>query len=560
HPRIKRLAILYRLPRNASEPLIPDELARALLHLNELQEKYNRALRKIESRQDQLFADWYKYIVCAYPPIGRLTEYPRPDQVKHFIQTQGIAALDRLKYETGILTLKTDDKGKVIGAAAPPETSTNNANSLAQRIADHINFLVQQLNNLFPTEPDTKTASQIAYQLQPLPAPRYWQPNEPVVMVVGEAARFTTPPISGDQPLNCTLWNPEPSSFAQQIASFWCGQLQVNPEGINELLNALDQQITQFIGTDSANHPGQTIWQEQPWNPFILEWEVAFYPTKGQSSNLSSNRNYPTNFLTRQYQLNDNAIDLKHQDLEDNFSNSTVVQDIYSGRSFLSSHATLHHEEQITDYFRKQPVFEDYCQQKQLSSQAKANFFLTEVGNFIEWLQTQLLAPDSEYSESQKAQYAIYISLLHAYQELRQTVCLSQCLSGLNQALLGRRQTLQLDITDPIGFPEYQSFANQVSSTVASHIISAPQPLNFFNPIRAGSLKVLRLRLVDTFGQSQNLQWQRTLTPNHLKPTLIYTKGYNATNKSIETTETIALPPRLMQGTRLNFRWLSWQS
>lgn len=540
--------------RNASEPLIPDELASALLHLNELQEEYNRALREIESRQDQLFADWYKYIVCAYPPIGSLSEYPRPDIVKHFIQTQSIAALERLKSETGILTLETDDKGKVIRAAASPETSANNPNSLAQKIADHINFLVQQLDNLFPTEPGTRTPSQIAYQLQPVPAPRYWQPNEPVVMVVGEAARFTAPPISADQPLTCTLWNPEPSSFAQQLASFWRGQLQVSPEGADELLNALDQQITQLIGTDSANHPGQTIWQEQPWNPFMLEWEVAFYPTKRQSSNLSSNRNYPSNFLTHHYQLDSNAIDLKHQELENNFSDSTIVQDIYSGRSFLSSHATLHHEERITDYFSKQPVFEHYCQQKQLS---QANFFPAQVDNFIEWLQTQLLAPDSQYSEPQKAQYAIYISLLRAYQELRQTVCLSQCLSGLNQALLGRRQTLQLDIADPIGFPKYQSFADLVSSAVASRIISAPQPLNFFNPIRAGSLKVLRLRLVDTFGQSRTLEWQRTLTPDHLKPTLIRTKNRNATNQSIETTETIALPPRLVQGTRLNFRWLS---
>ncbi|WP_143861740.1 hypothetical protein [Nostoc linckia] len=538
--------------RNASELSIPDELASALLHLNKLQEEYNRALHEIESRQDQLFADWYKYIVCAYPPIGRLSEYPRPDRVKHFIQTQGIAALDRLKSETGILTLETDDKGKAIGATASPETPANNQNSLAYQIADSINLIVQQLDNLFPT--DTRTPSQIAYQLQPLPAPRYWQPNEPVVMVVGEAARFTAPPISADQPLACTLWNPEPSSFAQQIASFWRGQLQVNPEAVNELLNALDRQIAQLIGTDSVKHPGQTIWQEQPWNPFILEWEVAFYPTKGQSSNLSSNRNYPTNFLTRHYQLNDNAIDLKPQKIEDNFSDSTIVQDIYSGRSFLSSHATLQHEDRITDYFSKQPVFEHYCQQKQLS---QANFFPTQVNNFIEWLQTELLLPGSQYSESQKAQYAIYISLLRAYQELRQTVCLSQCLSGLNQALLGRRQTLQLDITDPLGFPKYQSFADLVNSAVASHIISAPQPLNFFNPIRAGSLKVLRLRLVDTFGQSQNLQWQRTLTPDHLKPTLIHTKDYNTTRQSIEPTEAIALPPRLVQGTRLNFRWLS---
>lgn len=542
--------------QNASEPLIPDELATELLHLNEWQEEYNRALYEIESRQDQLFADWYKYIICAYPPIGRLAEYPRPDRVKHFIQTQGIGALDRLKSETGILTLETDDKGKVIRAAASPETSANNPNSLAQKIAERINFIVQQLENLSPKEPDTRTASQIAYQLQPLPAPRYWEPNEPVVMVVGEAARFTAPPTPADQPLTCTLWNPEPSSFAQQLASFLRGNLQVNPEDDKELLNTLNQQITNLIGTDSTGHPGHTIWQEQPWNPFMLEWEVAFYPIKGQGSNLSSSRNYPTNFLTVHYQLDSDAIDLKHQEKEDNSSDSTIVQDIYSGRSFLSSHATLHHKERIIDYFSKQPIFEDYCREQQLPQE---NLFSEQVNvnTFIEWLQTQLLTLNSQNLESQKAQYSIYISLLHSYQELEQTVCLSQCLSGLNQALLGRRQTLQLDIADPIGFPTYQSFADLVSSTVANRIISAPQPLNFFNPIRAGSLKVLRLRLIDTFGQSRTLQWQRTLTPDHLQSTSIPKQGDNTTHQFLQTIETIALPPRLVQGTRLNFRWLS---
>jgi hypothetical protein len=542
--------------QNASEPLIPDELARALLHLNEWQEEYNRSLYEIESRQDQLFADWYKYIICAYPPIGRLTEYPRPDRVKHFIQTQGIDALDRLKSETGILTLETDDKGKITRAAASLETSTNNPNSLAQKIADRINFIVQQLDNLSPREPDTRTASQISYQLQPLPAPRYWEPNEPVVMVVGEAARFTAPPTPADQSLACTLWNPEPSNFAQQLASFLRGNLQVNPENNNELLNTLDQQITKLIGTDSTGHPGHTIWQEQPWNPFMLEWEVAFYPIKGQGSNLSSSRNYPTNFLTGHYQLDSDAIDLRHQEKEGNSSDSTIVQDIYSGRSFLSSHATLHHKERIIDYFSKQPVFEDYCRQQQLPQE---NLFSEQVNvnNFIDWLQTQVLTLNSQNFESQKAQYSIYISLLHSYQELGQTVCLSQCLSGLNQALLGRRQTLQLDIADPIGFPTYQSFADLVSSTVANRIISAPQPMNFFNPIRAGSLKVLQLRLIDTFGQSRTLQWQRTLTPDHLQSTSIPKQGDNATNQSIQTIETIALPPRLVQGTRLSFRWLS---
>lgn len=72
---------------------------------------------------------------------------------------------------------------------------------------------------------------------------------------------------------------------------------------------------------------------------------------------------------------------------------------------------------------------------------------------------------------------------------------------------------------------------------------SAPEPLNDFNPIRSGVMKILRLRLVDTFGQVKDLDIRNIITPEQMT-----TPG---------SPYLISLPPRLVQPARINFRWLS---
>lgn len=543
-------------------PEIPEALADELSLLNELQEQYNRAQHEIESRQDQLFADWYKYVICAYPSIGRLRDYPSPDEVKYYIETQGVDPLERLKCSTGILKLEINNQGKIRAAAQ------EKIDSLAKQIADHINHLVGELDKLCPADSaKTNTVSQdngasatsktpaVTYRLQPTPAPRYWHANEPVVMVIGDVAKFSNSPASEATKLPWTLWTPPKSGSMGQLENFFAGK-KVNSETVNTLRDGLTKQITTLINTESTQHPGHTVWQEQPWNPFLLEWEVAFYPAKNQIG-FASSHTYSPGFIDTHYQLASDAIDLERQNQTGLPDPGIVVNDLYSGRSFLSPHATQSHKERIEEYFNKQHVLDDYLnylKDRQGETQiTKEQIFATHVADLIQWLKSQ---QTTQTSKLKKKQYSIYQSLLQAYQELQQTVCLSQCLSGLSQAFLGRRQTLQLDIADPIGFPAYQDFAGEVRNTVASQIISAPQPMNFFNPIQAGSLKVLRLRLVDTFGQTKDLKLQNTLTPDHLKPTQIMTGEDNQVSKE-NIVDAIAMPPRLVQGTRLNFRWLS---
>lgn len=140
---------------------------------------------------------------------------------------------------------------------------------------------------------------------------------------------------------------------------------------------------------------------------------------------------------------------------------------------------------------------------------------------------------------------ALLLSVRRAWQQIAAAAFqpLAQSLGGFNEALLMRKQTLQLPIDDPLGFPEYQDFSRKVGAAVADGATHAAAPLTDFNPIRSGALKLLRLRLVDTFGQVKDLSWDKIVTTEALAaPAADYS---------------LSLPPRFSQAARLNFRWLS---
>jgi hypothetical protein len=119
---------------------------------------------------------------------------------------------------------------------------------------------------------------------------------------------------------------------------------------------------------------------------------------------------------------------------------------------------------------------------------------------------------------------------------------LAQALTGFNDALLGLHQSYQLPIEDPLGFACEQEFAGRVRRLVGSHNRSAPDDAGGFNPIRAGRLDVKRLRLVDTFGQIEDLEFGEPRVSRSLRP---------------KDGKGIVLPPRFVQPARLNLRWFS---
>lgn len=102
------------------------------------------------------------------------------------------------------------------------------------------------------------------------------------------------------------------------------------------------------------------------------------------------------------------------------------------------------------------------------------------------------------------------------------------------------KQTRKLKIADPIGFPDRCKFTEKIN-TVANSTTVAPQPLDRFNPIRAGEMRLIDLQLIDTFTASKRLGLGRSDRSETMKT---------------EQKQRIYLSLRLVQPARIHFEWL----
>jgi hypothetical protein len=146
------------------EPLAP-EIAELLNKLNIAQRDYDRAVDKLDSMQKQLFADWYKYMLCAYPPPDAPDDYPDIDEVRYFIAKNDLKPIDDQK------------------------TARDKAKSILETSWQSLNGKVKS-----------------PYVLQARPATRFYRPHEPVLLIAGadNGLRQTQRHAASESPL-CTV-------------------------------------------------------------------------------------------------------------------------------------------------------------------------------------------------------------------------------------------------------------------------------------------------------------------------------------------------------------------
>uniref|UniRef100_UPI0026086260 hypothetical protein n=1 Tax=Acaryochloris sp. IP29b_bin.148 TaxID=2969218 RepID=UPI0026086260 len=506
---------------------IPSEIAAGLNDLNQQQQLYDAALAELGARRRQLFSDWYKYMICAYPPEDSQDDYPDIDQVKYYIQQRGLEPLLEKAQATGNLDLDNPD--------SLPLTSDSES-SLASELAGLINEVVgaidthnralqEEYEALDETEKE-KASPPPTYRLELVSGPRYWEPKEPVVLMEGDAVAAgqrhgEDGRLSEDGLLECqTLTN---RTIQELIAEDF--------KLVFETINQLDPQLVSQSEQENLALQGEqersgfNLWTAQPWNPILLEWLVEVFPVAEGGNKTSANRKYSEDFLTRNYTLQANDIDLSPRstqvvvaDTAANRIKTDQDSNIYSGSSILTPYANSLLQMRIEAYLQK---------------------------HNIELLAEQI--DDIELRYANKTFSDPIYTAIKAYQELQSLNCLSQSIGGFNDALLMHKQTLQLEIEDPIGFADYQAFTADVAAAVDGEADSAPQPLDDFSPIRSGELRIIDLQLVDTFGQVRNLDWQDDSNEYVIRPEYMQATEDNR----------IKLPPRFVQPTRINFRWLS---
>lgn len=511
---------------------LPEEIADSLNEVNLKQQEYDRALDEIESLRHRLFSDWYKYMLCAYPPDDSRDDYPDIDEVKHYIEVKGIALLNQKLKTTGELKLIVDQRKVIVEAEA------SLSNSIANELADKINNLLAQINNLNKREPERSNPSQNGYVLQQVSAPRYWQPNEPVILIAGDAAKYTQRHgsdgrLRDDNLLECQVYdNSENKQLSDLVATY-------------ERTIALKIDDIEKTSKDSIAF---STWKQQPWNPFLLEWEVEVLPVKHQNNLHPETRDYEPNFILSNYTLEENATDLSVKTGE-----VLPAANIYSGSCILTPHASFKLKQQIEAYLKQKKVFGDKSVMGQYFAEKLLGMpndrYLSQTSNIEAlktWYEDKYLSSNSTVAEKVKdPNYTV----VRVCQELERVNCFSQVLGGFNAGLLMHKQTMQLRIDEPIGFEDYKAFTERVRQAVGDHVKVAPLPFNDFNPIRTGVMRILRLRLIDTFGQVKDLDPQDLILTEKMLPQSNYTLP--------NTRNWVFLPPRLVQPSRLNFRWLS---
>lgn len=331
-----------------------------------------------------------------------------------------------------------------------------------------------------------------------VPSARFWHPKEPVICIKGNLLKGL---LNEDG-------KPEDKN---ELYKGWTHQFASN-QSVN-LINSEDAVWNQLVESHFTFHifnPTKT------WNALLLDWQLEYFPMSGKQKPNRRADHYTTDYFTDNYTLPHNQTELekKHE--------AHVLTDkvsVFEGRSALSPFPQNEVRSQILKH----------CQG------------LLEMDETEETDLAQLNERLSDFPEHEK-----HVSLLlAALQSLDSQTRLTQSLSGFHQALLGRRLGWQLPVADPLGFKFYQNFATALHNTINANMRSAPIAHKSFHPLRSGEVTIQKLRLIDSFGQFQDLPIGEV---------------NGAKNMAGSEINRVLLPPRFVQGMRLNFRWMDYTS
>jgi hypothetical protein len=627
-------------PGASAQEYLPDALAFALDKLNQLQAALDRNQTESASLAKELYSDWAKYMMSAYPPDGNPAGYPDPDAVGSYILMGSQSLQSKLadsSLEINLASARTEIEEALADlvllrmedvldwqkiqtalkeAAANPDDTFTGPDGVWRRflvgcfnecptsIQDRLNakqslspeeleILLGKINEMIiwraqilyiewwevqlgealkkgeikpqeigiradtkeprgePQQPTLKAQMRqsakewleaqlpgaiwhrVLYKLQDVPAPRYWIPNDPVALLAGDAANHNDR-YDVNEHVPCLVFTPKAVSAPLACPEVW-----------DMISQSAQQQKYKPLQS------GVRTRDKGPWHPFLLEWIVVMHPLQGKLLVQSGHLNYDPQLISKNYTLPENAVDL--QLLPGVKFEST--EKAFRGRSILTRHAETRLTEQLAAYlaqnlpaelctaFPSTPkALEKYLKgcidQPTPNDQSKCKKHVVD-----DLLDKYEQGIKNNSKSGYDASSTVYTAL-RAYAKLVDTPSLSQSLDGFNQALLMQTQTLQLLPADPIGFEAVRPISDVVAQAISGGQDTAPQPLNDFNPIRAGFLGIQRLRLVDTFGQVLELDVSNVLSGASM-PTLT------------DSASEILMPPRLAQPARLNFRWLS---
>jgi hypothetical protein len=453
------------------------------------------------------------------------------------------------------------DPGKLQEALAPRGRGAAPGEDLQDRLLfDHFpvnrKLLESIVPGFIPVHP--------GLELKMKPAHHFYRPTDPVILLAGDDLKLTDK--HGQDGLLKCLFLPDFKLEPEKAASLvkLSGIIQKAPTEFDAALFAQNQAAP-------SNHP------------MLLDWLVEYFPVKDRSNEGGELDGYSPSYVQDNYGLALNEIDL-HPEKPDfaeaghNFWGTALltpqagknVKDALEiflkaeiGKleltAWFDAEGVAAEDRNTGEVLKRMESFSKHYFSKMPDAWLRKYFETTggmsslqwfrQPGNFDQYFQWD--ATGVTFAENEQPLFSLWESkhlalAMLACETLAETHYLSQSLGGFTQALLMHRQGFQLDIADPLGFPEYQDFTQKVSEAVGLLKHASTLPNNPFFPIRAGAMSLVELRLLDTFGVElahlKDIENTAVLASEPLKP--------------LENHH-LHLAPRLTQPARLNFNWLS---
>lgn len=487
---------------------LSSDVVNALENINQIQEQINRTNAKIISLRERIFNDWCKYLIRKYDAnyfsdvedLLKSVEGATEDQISETAIREFIEQVDLIALQNTL--------NKIHNSEGPS----------GDDLTTQLNTAKTQLESAVTTLNSTGNRK---YAINNVPAPVYYQSNDPVVLLRDTdsngwqyaGSRNQVKIDSEDLPcripddvikemtavpnVSAILSNPD-LPFIDTLNRLLREAFVFNQYTYATLENMLKQEHM-YSGT-LPPHIAVTEWKGE--NPFLvmqMHWRTYF---SGLKKGRDTDGSYSSTFINDSFSFTKNSKELQiSSDLltNDHFSDHFDEEQTLTGKSILTPNVTV-------------------VARHQMMQNMKENVD-------DEQLHDRLSSLKSKFEASQGS-------------------ILAQELSGFNEALVMNKHGFQLPVDNPIAAAFDQNFAHQIGTGVSEENYKSPLPQNQYHPIRTGLVKVDAIRIVDCFGRFKDVDVSHITYSDelHLKNTVV---SYNA-----------FLPPRITQSSRLVARYL----
>ncbi len=532
----------------------------ALAELNAVQRGRDKSQRELESLQSDLYVMWWKVVQSLNLAGGIFPETPSfPPQLATPGWDQLQPELLKIYSELFQIVWKTYCAVRKASDQLPNPTIADEAQKWAN---DPKNATWQ-----FPATPPKTgkvTLGELGLQLKSIPMPRFWHPNDPVVLIAGlnrsqkhgEDGRdskdgmlrcrlggqtITGLKIDGQPTIdNSTMsaahvFDQIPrSTKVPGVANLMHEAFFVDPANAeliamavkgdqSKILNAITEQ-SNWCGTPPVSF-AITLW-EQAWSPLFLEWELSYFPTgKGQAAD-------------RQFTLDDWLFDgaqYRWKGTEASTDPNLGVETgsgydpayfvSFKGRTFMTPQTPVTLKEKVAKYLTNHPKIDNKSLDDLLKKIGEMDLLSQSIGGFTNSLLT--LKTEETFPPPPA--------------DPKETIpCPPGQAAPSVTALIGEQYHAQpiVDDTNP----------NWVDGSGR----------NQFYPVRGGFIQFQTLQVVDTFGQMYEipLDLSPPIPAQGLIPDKPTTIPAGNTLQPLPS-GAIQMPPRIVQPSRLDFRWLA---